>query len=125
MIAYLQGSEDVLPEILNMVREADQGKPWAKRWTPDRETYLQSLLNPRFTRESLTSHAGQLFQPGGVRYEVSVPAREGNEIITVTVAATHGQEPSALGRMNDVILEAMPSATAGHGGEGAVGAGVD
>ncbi len=125
MISYLQGSEDVLPEILKLIREAEQGKAYPKAWTPEREAYLQSMFTPRFTREALTSHASILFQPGGIQYQFSVPGVSGNEIITVTVAATHGQTPSALGRVNDATLEVMPSAFAGHGGEDTVGSGVN
>ena len=125
MISYLQGSEDVLPEILKLIREAEQGRAYPKAWTPEREAYLQSMLTPRFTREALTSHAAVLFQPGGILYEFSVPAESGHEIITVTVAATHGQTPSALGRVNDATLEVMPSAFAGHGGADTVGSGAN
>src|ERR1700683_4393014 len=83
------------------------------------------MLTPRFTKEALTSHAAVLFQPGGILYEFSVPADSGHEIISVTVAATHGQTPSALGRVNDATLEVMPSAFAGHGGDDTVGSGAN
>ena len=125
MIVYLQGSEDVLREIIRLVQAVDKDKSWAKIWTSDRLAHLLSLFAPRFSREALTSHASLLFSPGGIRYEVSLPARSGHEIITVTVAATHGQKPSALGRIKDATLEVMPSAFAGSGGDDTVGSGVN
>src|ERR1700683_1710739 len=83
------------------------------------------MLTPRFTKEALTSHAAVLFQPGGILYEFSVPADSGHELTSVTVAATHGQTPSALGRVNDATLEVMPSAFAGPGGDDTVGSGAN
>ncbi len=125
MISYLQGSEDVLPEVLRLIREAEQGRAYPKAWTPERQAHLHSMLTPRFTKEALTSHAAVVFQPGGILYEFSVPAESGHEIISVTVAATHGPTPSALGRINDATLEVMPSAFAGHGGDDTVGSGAN
>jgi hypothetical protein len=121
MIVALQGAEAVLPEALSMIRQADGNLPWARDWTPAELIYVQSQLTPRFTREALTAHASVVFQPGGVRAEIFRPARSGWEIITVTVAASHGDEPSALGRVARATLEVMPSAFAGTGGEDTVG----
>ena len=122
MIVALQGAEAVLPEALEMIKQADEGLPWVRPWTPASLVYLQSQLTPRFTKESLTSHASLVFQPGGVRSEIFRLARSGWEIITVTVEATHGDEPSALGRVNSATLEVMPSGFAGQGGEDTPGA---
>ena len=121
MIVALQGAEAVLLEALSMIRRVDANLPWARDWTPAELVYVQSQLTPRFTREALTSHASVVFQPGGVRMEIFRPARSGWEVITVIVAATHGDEPSALGRVDNATLEVMPSAFAGQGGDDTVG----
>ncbi len=121
MIVALQGAEAVLPQALAMIRQADGGLPWVRGWTPAEMVYVQSQLSPRFTREGLTSHASVVFQPSGVRAEIFRPARSGWEIISVKVSATHGAEPSALGRVNSATLEVMPSGFAGQGGDDTAG----
>ncbi|HSZ29654.1 MAG TPA: hypothetical protein VK784_07845, partial [Pseudonocardiaceae bacterium] len=114
MAVAMQGAEAVMPEVLDMIQHQDAAKAWARDWTPAELTYVQSQLAPRFTKEALTSHAAMVFQPGGVRTELFRPARSGWEIITVTVKAKHGDEPTALGRVKEATLEVMPSAFAGQ-----------
>jgi hypothetical protein len=115
-IAHLHRGEAVLPEILQLIRRAEGQTIWTSPLEALEFAYLRAQLSAKFTRESLTAGAAALFQPGGVRMETSRLAKEGREVITVTVRATRrpDQEPSAQGRIAETTLEVMPSAFAGN-----------
>src|SRR5260370_4229670 len=124
-ITYLQGREDVLPKLLEMIQGASKDLAWTKDWTAADVAYAQAQLTPRFTKEGMTAHANMVFQPGGIRFEFFRPARSGWEVITVTVAATHGRKTSALGRVDRATLEVMPSAFAGQSGDDTAGSAIN
>src|SRR5260370_13969276 len=120
-ITYLQGAEDVLPELLELIQGASKDLAWTKGLTAAALASAQAALTPRFTKEGMTAHANMVFQPGGIRFEFFRPARSGWEVITVTVAATHGRKTSALGRVERATIEVMPSAFAGQSGDDTAG----
>ncbi|HEY2577122.1 MAG TPA: hypothetical protein VGI74_12530, partial [Streptosporangiaceae bacterium] len=132
-VLYMQGAGRVLPELMRLAQAADHDLPWAKDWTPSDLAWLQAQLTPYFTREGLTTQASVLFQPTGIRVELWRPARSnfkqpgrsGWEVFTITLSASHGSKPSALGRVAEATLEVMPSAFAGQSGDDTIGAAVN
>ncbi len=120
----MPGGEYVLPRIMEMIKEADGPLTWAKPWNAADEVRVEAQLSSRFSLLGLKAHIGALSQPGGTRMQVYRPARNGVELITVTVEATHDTEVAAQGRIASSTLEVMPSAFAGNAGTDEIGAGV-
>ena len=120
-VGHLHKAEAVLPAILDMVRQADEPLAWARPWDALDLAYLRSQLSAKFTREALASGAAGLFQPGGETMELFRPARDGAEVIAVTVRAERGAGYIASGRIGEATLEVMPSAFAGNSAADTVG----
>ena len=124
-IDSLPGAEDVLPTLVEMIREADAPAAWARGWSAMELAFLRTQLASRFTQEGLVNWGDRLFQPGGLTAEVARPARDGIEIITATVRArlVNPTAPLQSGRLRAIKQETMPSAFAGSGGSESVGRG--
>ena len=122
-VGHLHGAELVQPAIVRLVRRADAPMAWAQPWSALDEADLTAQLSGRFSREALTSGAAALFQPSGVSMDFFRPAKEGSEIIQVTVRASRGVSPvpTAAGRIDSATLEVMPSAFAGNSAQDVVG----
>ncbi|HEY2579813.1 MAG TPA: hypothetical protein VGI74_26170, partial [Streptosporangiaceae bacterium] len=120
-VSHLSKAEAVLPTILDMTQRADEPLAWTRPWKALELAYLRSQLSAKFTREALASGAAGLFQPGGETLELFRPARDGTEIITVTVRADRGADYTASGRIGEATLEVMPSAFAGNSAADTVG----
>ena len=135
-VGRLTGGKKVMPKILELIEEAEEKLKWVREWTPLEWAYLRWLLNSRFTREALKSRGPLLFQPGGVRFEVTRPVghlrperttaeylrdvfrgpQEGTERIMITVKALRGADYRTKGRTRQAKLELMPSAFASNRG---------
>ena len=120
----MPGAEKLLDRVVEMIKEVDGPLPNSPTWTPPEEAKLEAELGTRIGQQALKAHVGELFQPGGTRMVLYRPANNGVEIITVSIAATHGPKVAAKGRVNKTTLEVMPSAFAGNGGTDSLAAGV-
>ncbi|HMH90163.1 MAG TPA: hypothetical protein VK586_03670, partial [Streptosporangiaceae bacterium] len=135
-VSHLAGGQRVLPRLLDLAEQLGRDLEWSADWTPFERAYVWSQLVTGFGAEGLKSHAAELFQPGakrivnlaevtrqgGLRMEISRPARSGTEILAFTVSASHGRTTTATGRVSEATLEVMPSTISGTSGGDAVGA---
>lgn len=116
VVSQLAGAERVLPALKELIKDASSGKPWAADWTPFELASVQAQLSARFSKEGLVKHASQLFSRDGLRMQLYRPARWGVEVLTVTVAATHGAEPTGSGLVRTAALALGPETVTEHSG---------
>ena len=112
-IERLAGSEQILPEMISLLRKVEFARAWAPEWSPLSLAYLKRQLYSKFSREALINRGSALFQPRGVKERLFRAVDGGTEVMTFEVRAERQNVPHSTGQIANAKLELMP---AGFGG---------
>ena len=86
----LEGARHVLPTAVGRILRMSARLPWTKGWTEKDKAGLRYSLMKVLSQEALKNRFVRLFNRDGVTARYVRSAREGEEIIEVTVRAVHG-----------------------------------